>query len=58
MAKYARFDPRNKKKGRNKKNYLENPGKIKFSDTEYEEIMKTVNDKNETILTRKNRSRV
>ena len=58
MAKYARFDPRNKKKGRNKKNYLEFIRKIKFSDTEYDQIMNKVNDKNETILTRKNRSRV
>lgn len=58
MAKYARFDPRNKKKGRNKKNYLEFIRKIKFSDKEYDQIMNEVNDKNETILTRKNRSRI
>jgi hypothetical protein len=58
MAKYARFDPRNKKKGRNKKNYLEFIRKIKFSDKEYDQIMNEVNDRNETILTRKNRSRI
>ncbi len=56
MAKYARFDPRNKKKGRNKKNYLENPGKIKLY--EFDDIMKLVSDKNEKVSTRKDRPRV
>ena len=34
MAKYTRFDPRNKKKGRNKKNYLLRNTKIKFEGEE------------------------
>ena len=58
MAKYARFDPRNKKKGRNKNNYLRNTAKIKFSEKEYDDIMHNVNEKDETIYTRKDRSRV
>ncbi len=58
MAKYARFDPRNKKKGRNKNNYLRNTPKIKFSEKEYDDIMHNVNEKDETIYTRKDRSRV
>jgi len=57
MAKYARFDPRNKKKGRNKNNYLSNEPKIKFSEKEYDKIMNDVKD-DETIYTRKDRSRV
>ena len=56
MAKYARFDPRNKKKGRNKNNYLSNTPKIKFSNKEYNDIMDKVNEKDETIYTRKDRS--
>ena len=58
MAKYTRFDPRNKKKGRNKNNYLSNTPKIKFSEKEYDNIMNDVNEKDETIYTRKDRSRV
>ena len=58
MAKYARFDPRNKKKGRNKNNYLSNTRKIKFSNKEYDNIMIKVNEKDETIYTRKDRSRL
>ena len=58
MAKYARFDPRNKKKGRNKNNYLSNTPKIKFSNKEYDDIMDKVNEKDETIFTRKDRPRV
>ena len=57
MAKYTRFDPRNKKKGRNKNNYLSNTPKIKFSDKEYDKIMDDVKE-DETIYTRKDRSRV
>jgi hypothetical protein len=57
MAKYARFDPRNKKKGRNKNNYLSNEPKIKFSEKEYDKIMSDVKE-DETIYTRKDRSRV
>tara|TARA_B100001939_G_scaffold106282_1_gene91834 strand:+ start:2134 stop:2307 length:174 start_codon:yes stop_codon:yes gene_type:complete len=57
MAKYARFDPRNKKKGRNKNNYLSNEPKIKFSEKEYDKIMNDVKE-DETIYTRKDRSRV
>ena len=57
MAKYARFDPRNKKKGRNKNNYLSNEPKIKFSKKEYDKIMNDVKE-DETIYTRKDRSRV
>jgi len=57
MAKYARFDPRNKKKGRNKNNYLSNTPKIKFSDKEYDKIMNDVKE-DETIYTRKDRSRI
>ncbi len=34
MAKYTRFDPRNKKKGRNKKNYLLRNTKKRFEDEE------------------------
>ena len=57
MAKYARFDPRNKKKGRNKNNYLSNTPKIKFSEKEYDKIMNDAKE-DETIYTRKDRSRV
>jgi hypothetical protein len=57
MAKYARFDPRNKKKGRNKNNYLSNEPKIKFSEKEYDKIMNEVKE-DETIYTRKDRSRL
>ena len=57
MAKYTRFDPRNKKKGRNKNNYLSNEPKIKFSEKEYDKIMNDVKE-DETIYTRKDRSRV
>lgn len=57
MAKYARFDPRNKKKGRNKNNYLSNEPKIKFSEKEYDKIMNDVKE-DETIYTRKDKSRV
>ena len=57
MAKYARFDPRNKKKGRNKNNYLSNEPKIKFSEKEYDKIMNDVKE-DETNYTRKDRSRV
>ena len=57
MAKYARFDPRNKKKGRNKNISLGNiTPKIKFSKKEYDDIMIKVNEKDETIYTRKDRS--
>jgi|TARA_R100001463_G_scaffold113966_1_gene169161 hypothetical protein len=58
MAKYTRFDPRNKKKGRNKNISLGNTPKIKFSEKEYDDIMIKVNEKDETIYTRKDRSRV
>ena len=57
MAKYARFDPRNKKKGLNKNNYLSNEPKIKFSEKEYDKIMNDVKE-DETIYTRKDKSRV
>ena len=57
MAKYARFDPRNKKKGRNNNISLGNTTpKIKFSEKEYDDIMIKVNEKDETIYTRKDRS--
>ena len=48
---------RNKKKGRNKNISLGNTTpKIKFSEKEYDDIMIKVNEKDETIYTRKDRS--
>ena len=43
---------------KNKNNYLSNEPKIKFSEKEYDKIMNDVNEKDETIYTRKDRSRV
>lgn len=37
MAKFSRFDPRNKKDGRHKKHVLEGKGKKKGSKATYEE---------------------
>ena len=56
MAKYSRFDPRNKKKGRNKKNYL-------LRDTKIHNVDSSKNDNymmedNRNVYTRKSGTRV